>query len=66
MVHKSRYILDEWADILLQLRSEIRSDKLKLNFESFDRNGWNALHTAVIMNDPDLVKVTQRLLLTFC
>ena len=46
-----------WADIFIRFEKEIKNENLKLNFEFFDRNGLNALHAAVMMNDYDIIKV---------
>ena len=55
-------VLIDWHTLLEQHGTEITGSQLasqsEFNFETLDVNGRNALHTAVIKNDPDLIKVT--------
>ena len=50
----------DWFTLLDDHGTEITegiTNELEFNFETLDVNGRNALHTAVIKNDPDLIKV---------
>ena len=50
----------DWFTLLEDHGTEITegiTSELEFNFETLDVNGRNALHTAVIKNDPDLIKV---------
>ena len=50
----------DWFTLLDDHGTEITegiTSELEFNFETLDVNGRNALHTAVIKNDPDLIKV---------
>ena len=59
----------DWFTLLDDHGTEITegiTNELEFNFETLDVNGRNALHTAVIKNDPDLIKVRTNMYTELC